>query len=121
LRRTLARLLLVGGTGVVLHGLARLLRQARPARAEVERAADPGRRSDPLLVRGGARRVIAAEADARDAYVVEVDVVPAGERLERPFSSASRARSACRRPFSTHAGSHSSHAVSDEVTRWKSL
>src|SRR5919197_6364865 len=39
----------------------------------------------------------------------------------RPLASASRARSACRSPFSSHAGSHSGHVSTLAVTRWKSL
>src|SRR5919199_589744 len=39
----------------------------------------------------------------------------------RPCASASRASSACRSPFSTHAGSHSSHRSSGAVTRAKSF
>src|SRR6185295_20157728 len=76
----LARLFGIRGARVMLDRLAGQGRQPVPVGGEVVRPAYPGDRAQALLERRGARRVVAAEADARRADALEVDVAPSSRR-----------------------------------------
>ena len=69
------------------EGLARELRQAVPDLVPFERAGERDAGPDALLVRRGARRVVAAEAHAPDGDALRVEVValldPVAHRLRR--------------------------------------
>ena len=86
------RLLLRGAMAAHAERLARQLRQAVPASFPVIRPAEREAGLDALLERRGARRVIAAEADAPQADARGVEIARASRRNRPPPSRRPRSR-----------------------------